>query len=112
MNKSQLTSEVFKKFPTSIGDTTIRQMNGRERLQYYAIVKKAADNPADDSDAQIIAALLVRCLANEDGSRMYRDGDTDNLIDTMSGTLADELFIIAREFNAFKREQIDQKKTN
>jgi hypothetical protein len=87
------------------GDVFVRTMTGRERDAF-----EASCNGGADMD-NIRARLLVRCLCDEHGNRLFTDGDTEALGNTPAAPLV-RLFAVAQRINKLSKQDFDELSKN
>jgi hypothetical protein len=81
----------------------IRVMSGTERDSWETNVLSKQVN--------IRAGLLVRCLADDQGKRIFSDSDV-NALGAKSGHVLDKLFELASKHNRLKREDVEELEKN
>jgi hypothetical protein len=79
----------------------INKWTGRERAN---ILPKIMDTQNEDTqDIKVIygkmALVLVECLLDYEGNRVFEDGEKDLLLDNIDGELLDNLFKEILDFN-------------
>lgn len=89
------------------GDVIVQGMSGTDRNTYEAalLVGKGRKSHVDLSD--ITAKLLVRCLINEDGSRIFRDDETA-LIGAVRADALSRLSAVAQRLCGLTDEDVEE----
>ena len=85
------------------GTVCVRVMTGTERNQW--------ESQLDAHRSNFRASLLVRCLCDESGARMFEDSDAEAL-GAKSGVVLDRLFDVAFKANGLGQYGVDQAKKN
>lgn len=86
------------------GDVTVTTMQGAQRDQFEAAITDAAGKVSKEN---IRARLLVRCIVDEKGNRVFSDDDAATL-GTKSARVLDRLFTKARELNGLSKEDVEE----
>ena len=109
LTAEQLLSYMRAPVPVSLpeldGVAHVRELTVGEREEFEAEVF-AAPADADQHPAaakRVFVALLVRCLADEHGRRLFRDDQREELSQRLSSGVARQLFDAGCELNALGR---------
>lgn len=81
----------------------VRVMSGSERSDFENSIAGVGDNVDTHN---IKAKLLIRCLADEKGDRLFANEDTDAM-GSKSSVVLDRLFSEAQKLNKLRQEDID-----
>lgn len=95
--------------PDEPNDTyCIRVMSGKDRESFTEYAKGVTE---DSSESELHSTLLVRCLCDSEGNRIFADSDVAELVD-LPGNDARRLFDAAYEYNRIGGAAIDAAKKN
>jgi hypothetical protein len=108
-NKAAFRRQKVKKLETEEGTFYLRVVSGAERDAWLQIVKAEQAKPEISSFRDIYCPLLVRAICDEKGSRIFKDDETAELVETDSRLLND-LFDAALAHNRLGKEAVDEAK--
>ena len=108
LNKDQILTaddlpHVDVEVPEWGGSVRVRTMTGQERDAFEAEVFEVSEDKIVAKRENYMARLLVRCLVNENGGRLF----TDKEIKALGGKSAKamrQLFNVAQDLNGMSRE--------
>jgi hypothetical protein len=85
----------------------LRVLTGAERAALEDKYRKSAQTGNVDSRSE----LLIRCLCDDQGHRLYGDADA-NILGAKAATVLDRLFVQAAELNALGGEGVKAAEKN
>jgi len=85
----------------------VREMTGTERDAFEASIVTMRGKNHDVNLKGARAKLLVKTLANEAGSRMFKDGE-ENLVGALGADLVDKLFTVAQKVNGMSEKDVKE----
>lgn len=90
----------------------VRSLTGMERDSWetYCIEQRAAYK-SDSGFPGLRSSLLVRCLVDDDGKRLFLDVDVETL-GAKSGAVLDRLWSTAAKLNGLTAADVDELKKN
>jgi hypothetical protein len=93
--------------PELDGVVYVRGMTGKERGEWEASLTKGRGVKARPNTANGRATMLVRCLVDEKGDRIFQNGDADALGDIRVDVL-NRLFQVANRLSGSDQEELDE----
>ena len=93
------------------GDVYIRCMSGEERDIYEGECYQLKGKNITFNRQNVRARLLVRCLCDESGKRLFADADAKEL-GQKSGRVLDRLFDVAQKTNGLTKADVDDLSKN
>ncbi len=90
-----------------IGVVYLREMMGKERGRFEMLVVTVRGKSSEVNLEQAREKLLVRCLCDENGVRMFKDNDLD-LVGTIGAKNLDLLFEVAQTINGIGEKDIKE----
>lgn len=105
LSSQDLKTEVVE-VPEWGGSVTVQELDAQARDSYEASLRSIRrDGSVVPVQDNIRAKLVVRCLVNPDGSRMFSDEQTDDL-GRKSATIVDRLFDVAARLSGLEDEDV------
>ena len=92
------------------GDVSIRTMTGAERDGWEASLSPVGAG-AGPNLANLRARLLVKCIVDEQGKRIFDDGDADAL-GAKSAAAVERLFSVAQRLNGLSPRAVEDAAKN
>ena len=92
-------------------DLFIRRMSGRERDAYESSLVQVKGKSRSVNLVNLRARLAVLCLVDEEGKRVFTDGDADEL-GLGDCVELDKIYTAAREHNGLDKEELDDAEKN
>lgn len=106
-------------------DVPVKEWGGTVRLQELSAAERDLwesesfiTEPDDDGEAaarfnpkQARARLVVRCIVDEDGKRLFSD-DEVAAVGSLSASTVQKLFMVARQLNAISSADIEELEKN
>jgi hypothetical protein len=92
-------------------DVHVREMTGAERDAYEAETYQVSGKTVELNRQNARARLLVRCLSDEQGKRIFGDDDAD-VLGTKSGAVLDRLYVIAQRVNKLTAKDLEDAAKN
>lgn len=98
------------------GHVYVRGLTGAERDAYESEIVRARDGGDGDDDVEvnlenIRARLLVRCLVDEAGERLFTEADVEAL-GAKSGSAVQRCWERARQLSGITRRDVDELEKN
>lgn len=93
------------------GDVIVKCMTGGERSSYDAEVYVGDGDKLELDKKNFRSKLLVRCLVDDKGERLFADEDFE-LIDKKSSKALDKIFVVARELNGIGVDEEEKLEKN
>ena len=105
----------------------LREMNGTERDQFeMSVFKNSVPANSNGSGAEPTSAvvtkevdplylrgrLLVKCLVDEKGVRLYKDNEAKAISDTLGSAVSGRLFAAAQKLNGLDAKAVDDAAKN
>src|ERR1035437_8715941 len=90
------------------GDVYVSTITGTERDAFESAITSSEGKVSVEN---IRAKLLVRCLTDENGNRLFTDADALQL-GTKSANILDRLFTVARKLNGLSKDDVEELKKN
>lgn len=98
--------------PSLGGTVIVREMTGTERDDYEAtIMTRRGGGRLVVNTENFRARLLVRCIVNESGERLFADGDADAL-GMLGASKIGRLYEIASRLNVITPQDMEELKKN
>ena len=91
------------------GTVRVRGLSGEDRDAYEAEFVDAKGKPATQRLRNIRAKLLVKCLVDEDGNRLFADNQAKAL-GAKNGAVVDRLFDVARRLSGIGQDAVAEGK--
>lgn len=91
------------------GEVRVIGLSGTDRDSYEASFVDAKGKPATQRLRNIRAKLLVKCLVNEDGIRLFAD-DQAKTLGAKNGAVVDRLFDVARRLSGIGQDAVAEGK--
>lgn len=91
------------------GDVRVRGLTGRERDAFEMRMAVARRN--GDTDVDLRASLVGRCIVDEDGERLFTDRELGQLA-RKSGAALDAVFDVVRELSGMTADSVDESAGN
>lgn len=91
------------------GTVRVRGLSGEDRDAYEAEFVDAKGKPAAQRLRNIRAKLLVKCLVDEDGNRLFADNQAKAL-GAKNGAVVDRLFDVARRLSGIGQDAVAEGK--
>lgn len=85
---------------------TVRSLTGTERDLWEASNLRRKGDKYEGHFANLRARLVVLCVVNADGSRMFKDEDV-NQIGQKNAAALDRIFEVARRLSGLKPEDVE-----
>lgn len=86
------------------GDVRVRGLTGRERDAFE--LRMAVANKNGDTDVDMRAGIVGRCIVDENGERLFTDRELGRLAGK-SGAALDRVFDVVRELSGMTDEQLE-----
>lgn len=93
------------------GDVRVIGLTGTDRDAYEASFVDAKGKPAAQRLRNIRAKLLVKCLVDEDGKRLFTD-DKAQVLGAKNGAVVDRLFDVARRLSGIGQGSVEEGKAD
>lgn len=93
------------------GAVYVSGQTGKQRADFEAFIAKAVTDNVQDNATRFRAKLLVSCITDEDGNRLFREEDIDALNEKSAGAL-DHLYEVAQKLSGFRKADIDEMTRN
>lgn len=91
------------------GTVRVRGLTAYERDELEVQAMEAQKNP--DAAKNVRARLVVKCLVDADGNRLFKDSDADAL-GTKHGAILDKLFWVTQRLSALTAQDIEDLEKN
>lgn len=91
------------------GTVRVIGLTGTDRDAYEASFVDAKGKPAAQRLRNIRAKLLVKCLVDEDGKRLFTD-DKAQVLGAKNGAVVDRLFDVARRLSGIGQGAVEEGK--
>ena len=91
------------------GTVRVIGLSGTDRDAYEASFVDAKGKPAAQRLRNIRAKLLVKCLVDEDGKRLFTD-DKAQVLGAKNGAVVDRLFDVARRLSGIGQGAVEEGK--
>lgn len=91
------------------GTVRVVGLSGEDRDAYEASFVDAKGKPATQRLRNIRAKLLVKCLVDGDGNRLFTD-DKAKVLGAKSGAVVDRLFDVARRLSGIGQDAVAEAK--
>jgi len=117
LSKDQILSAVDRptrtvNVPEWGGDVVVRSISAKERADYTnSLMELDSKGEYRYKPGDLNSKLLARCLADEDGNRLFSDDEIDAL-GQKSAAVLDRLFKVAEEMNGLGDKAVDDAKGN
>jgi hypothetical protein len=89
------------------GSVTVRGLSGRERNDYEASMAEQRGKKLVPNLANLTAKLVVRCVVNADGTRVFKDTDA-NALGEKSGAALEVIAGVARRLSGLRDEDDEE----
>jgi hypothetical protein len=90
----------------------VRSLTGKERDSWEAFcIEQREAYKSDAGFPGLRASMLVRCLVDDEGKRLFLDTDTE-VLGAKSGAVLDRLWTVAARLNALTASDVDELKKN
>lgn len=94
-----------------VGPITLQEMSGTERDDLEASTIIEEDGKRTVNSKHFRARLLVLCIVDDSGKRVYADSDAPEVSELPIGVL-DKLFVAAQELNAMGGTAVEDARKN
>lgn len=91
------------------GEVRVIGLSGTDRDAYEATFVDAKGKPAIQRLRNVRAKLLVKCLVDEDGKRLFTD-DKAQVLGAKNGAVVDRLFDVARRLSGIGQGAVEEGK--
>jgi hypothetical protein len=108
--KGKLRTEVVD-VPEWGGEVIVSEISGAARDAFEASLVKGKGKQRQQDLANIRAKLVVRCVVDGDGNRVFSDADAADVGELPAAGL-DRVFSVAQRLNGFKDEDIAELEGN
>lgn len=105
---AQDTQVVTEHVPEWGGDVLLKPMSGKAR---NAFEKSLVSVSREESIDNIYARILVHCMVDENGERLFSDADADALGEK-SGAVLGRLTPVAQRLSGLTKDDIEEAKKN
>jgi hypothetical protein len=93
--------------PEWAGSVLVRGLTGRERDEYEGSVLEQRGNRMVPNTANVRAKLIVKCVIDEDGKRIFADTDA-NALGEKSGAAVDRVFEVAARLSRLQENDVKE----
>lgn len=93
------------------GTVRVTGLSGTDRDAYEAAMVDAKGKPAMQRLQNFRTKLVVKCLVNENGERIFDDSDVKEL-GSKNGAVLDRLFDVARELSGMGQDAVADAEKN
>lgn len=93
------------------GAVYVSGQTGKQRADFESFIAKAVTDNAQENATRFRAKLLVSCITDSDGNRLFREEDIDVLNEKSAGAL-DHLYEVAQRLSGFRKADIDEMTKN
>lgn len=88
------------------GDVVLRAMTGAERDAFEQSLFTGDGDAKKFSSENVRAKLLVRCIVNEKGERVFSDADV-SMLGGRSGAVLDRLYDVAQRLSGIGKRDLE-----
>jgi hypothetical protein len=92
--------------PGYSGSLLVRGMTGRERDEFEASLAQQRGGQVIQNMVNVRAKIVIRCVVDEDGRRVFDDADID-VLGGKSGAALDRLFTVATRLSGLGERDVE-----
>jgi len=89
------------------GEVLVRGLTAAERDEYEASIVRRKGQKTEVDMRNIRAKLVVRCVVDENGQRVFRDEDAE-LLGQKSAAAVDRIFEVAQRLSGLSNRDIEE----